>query len=162
MRLILIYALYFSPFESHLMQAHLATQTFPLVWMHAYLASEENASPLTAQAEMLHIFEELLARETPFVFLSQIDHTAGQTESQEERKRITLWMKAHKAPLRKYVNAMIQIEPDPIKRLTLVTFSAIFPKFWGFPLLIVSTRDEALSLATQRLCNTPERTALAK
>ena len=56
-------------------------------------------------------------------------------------------MKKHKAQLRKQVLAMIQIEPSQAKRLGYKAFAALFAKFWGYPLLLAASREEAVEMA---------------
>ncbi|WP_201026347.1 hypothetical protein [Paramesorhizobium deserti] len=56
-------------------------------------------------------------------------------------------MKKHKAELRSLVLAMIVIEPSATKRLAFKPFGLPFAKFWGFPLRLVSSREEAIEVA---------------
>ncbi|QTP37134.1 hypothetical protein B7759_05776 (plasmid) [Burkholderia glumae] len=65
----------------------------------------------------------------------------------EEMKQTSLWMKRHKSALRAFVRAGIYIEPNTAKRLATKAFALMYEKFWGFPMLTVATRDEALALA---------------
>ncbi|MBJ2287056.1 hypothetical protein FRT60_11030 [Pseudomonas haemolytica] len=94
------------------------------------------------------IFERLLAREQPFVLLHEkaVDEN-NHEHSHEERKHASIWMKKHKAALRAYVKGMIQVEPSAAKRLALKPFAVTFGKAWGYPLLVVESRDRAWALA---------------
>ena len=65
----------------------------------------------------------------------------------EERKRASIWMKKNKAALRAYVKGMIQVEPSAAKRLAIKPFAVTFGKAWGYPLLVVESKDRAWALA---------------
>lgn len=67
--------------------------------------------------------------------------------SPEEKKRTALWMKEHKIGLRSLVLAMILVEPNAAKRLGFKAFAALFAKFWGYPLLLASSREQATEMA---------------
>ena len=71
--------------------------------------------------------------------------------SPEEKKRTALLMKKHKLELRKLVLAMILVEPSSAKRLGLKAFAVLFSKFWGYPLLLASSRDQAIEMARELL-----------
>jgi hypothetical protein len=60
-------------------------------------------------------------------------------------------MKKHKAELRTLVLAMIVIEPSAAKRLVFKPFSVAFAKFWGFPMRLASSREEATEIAGKLL-----------
>lgn len=94
------------------------------------------------------IFERLLAREQPFVLLHEkaVDEN-NHEHSHEERKHASIWMKKHKAALRTYVKGMIQVESSAAKRLALKPFAVTFGKTWGYPLLVVESKDRAWALA---------------
>ncbi|MGU3309663.1 hypothetical protein ACLBW8_25770 [Pseudomonas sp. M5A4_2d] len=94
------------------------------------------------------IFERLLAREQSFVLLHEkaVDES-NHEHSHEERKQASLWMKKNKQALRTYVKGMIQVEPSAAKRLALKPFAVTFGKAWGYPLLVVESRDRAWALA---------------
>ena len=115
---------------------------FPLVWMN--LAQE----PGHDHQKDFDAFEANLRRDEPFVILSDTAPPAEEHQhSPEEKKRLALWMKKHKAQLRKQVLAMIQIEPSQAKRLGYKAFAALFAKFWGYPLLLAASREEAVEMA---------------
>ncbi|QJI38469.1 MULTISPECIES: hypothetical protein [unclassified Pseudomonas] len=93
-------------------------------------------------------FEALLRREEPFVLLHEkaVDESAHE-HSHEERKQASIWMKKNKVALRAFVKGMIQVEPSSAKRLALKPFAVMFGKAWGYPLLVVESRDQAWALA---------------
>ncbi|MGC6370817.1 hypothetical protein [Pseudomonas sp. K2I15] len=93
-------------------------------------------------------FEALLQREESFVLLHEkaVDESAYE-HSHEERKQVSIWMKKNKVALRAFVKAMIQVEPSAAKRLALKPFTVMFGKAWGYPLLVVESRDRAWALA---------------
>ncbi|WP_236444259.1 hypothetical protein [Pseudomonas syringae] len=71
--------------------------------------------------------------------------------SPEEKKRTALWMKKNKVELRKRVLAMIMIEPNSAKRFGFKAFAVVFAKFWGYPLLLAATREQAMEMARELL-----------
>ncbi|WP_372387235.1 hypothetical protein [Xanthomonas axonopodis] len=121
------------------------TTEFPLVWM-----SLKKSSP-DSDASQFAEFEALLARKEVFVIIND-EGLDGEEHShtKEEAKQTTLWMKRNKPALKAYIKAGIYIEPNAAKRLATKAFAVVFEKFWGYPMLIVATKDEALTLA-QRL-----------
>lgn len=114
---------------------------FPLVWM-----SYDEAPDHDHDADFAAL-EASFARGAPFVILTDTAPTEDHDHSHEEKKRTTLWMKKHKADLRTLVRAMIVIEPSSAKRLAFKTFGVAFAKFWGFPLRLALTRNEAVEIA---------------
>lgn len=119
---------------------------FPFVWMRFKLADQAtDASPFAG-------FEALLARRTPFVLLN--DEGLDQSEHQhshDERKQTSLWMKQHRAELRAFVKAAIYIEPNEAKRLAAAPFAEGYIKFWGYPMRLAASSEEALRMAEAAL-----------
>ncbi|KCZ85202.1 hypothetical protein HAD_05955 [Hyphomonas adhaerens MHS-3] len=118
---------------------------FPLVWM-----SYEEA-PDHDHDEDFEVLEASFRRGVPFVILTDNAPTEDHAHSHEEKKRTALWMKKHKAELRTLVLAMIVIEPNAAKRLTMKPFGVAFAKFWGYPLRLTSSREEAMEIAGKLL-----------
>ncbi|SQF97949.1 GntR family transcriptional regulator [Paucimonas lemoignei] len=114
---------------------------FPYVWMN--LAQEPGHDHEKDFAE----FEANLQRGEPFVILTDTAPADDHEHSPEEKKRTALWMKKNKVELRKRVLAMIMIEPNSAKRLGFKAFAVVFAKFWGYPLLLAATPDEAMEMA---------------
>ncbi|NVZ20589.1 hypothetical protein [Pseudomonas costantinii] len=94
------------------------------------------------------IFEGLLARQQSFMLLHEkaVDEN-NHEHSHEERKQASIWMKKNKQALRAFVKGMIQVEPSAAKRLALKPFAVTFGKAWGYPLLVVESKDQAWALA---------------
>ncbi|ENA3445638.1 hypothetical protein ABGN35_000992 [Yersinia enterocolitica] len=122
-----------------------ATQ-FPFVWMQiAAPGNDPDVSPFKE-------FEALLARKEVFVFLNDEGVAHGKHEhSPEEMKQTTRWMKAHKSELRSFVKASIHIEPNNAKRIAAKPFSIVYEKFWGYPLIMTPSKEEALAIAHKLL-----------
>ncbi|CAG9295930.1 hypothetical protein [Celerinatantimonas diazotrophica] len=119
---------------------------FPLIWMRF------NAPGLDPEVSPFAEFEALLARQEVFVLLNDEGLDKGDHEhSSEEMKQTSRWMKRHKSELKSFVKAAIYIEPNTAKRLATKAFSLVYEKFWGYPMLMVATKDEALALAQQLL-----------
>ncbi|MBY6260912.1 hypothetical protein EI613_03105 [Azospirillum sp. 412522] len=114
---------------------------FPLVWV-TFEQGPEHDHDKDFQA-----FEANLRRGEPFVLLTDSTPDEDHEHSQEGKKRNALWMKKHKAELRNLVLAMIVIEPSAAKRLAFKAFGVAFAKFWGFPMRIASSREEAMEIA---------------
>ena len=120
----------------------LDSSTFPVVKIFFDAPSEG------APEDAFLTFEYLLAREQPFLLLHEkaVDEN-NHEHAHEERKRASIWMKKNKAALRAYVKGMIQVEPSAAKRLALKPFAVTFGKAWGYPLLVVESKDRAWALA---------------
>ena len=121
------------------------SSNFPLVWMN--LAQEPGHDHQNDFDE----FEANLQRGEPFVLLTDTVPAQDHEHSQEEKKRTSLWMKKHKIALQKLVLAMILIEPNAAKRLGFKAFALVFAKFWGYPLLLADSREQAIEMATELL-----------
>lgn len=121
------------------------SSNFPLVWMNL---SQE---PGHDHQKDFDEFEANLRRGEPFVILSDSTPSEDHDHTPEEKKRTALWMKKHKVELRRLVLAMIQIEPNPAKRVGYKAFAALFAKFWGYPMLLASSREQALEMAKELL-----------
>ena len=118
---------------------------FPLVWMN--LTQE----PGHDHQKDFDEFEANLQRGEPFVLLTDTAPAEDHEHSPEEKKRVALWMKKHKTELRRLILAMILVEPNSAKRLGLKAFAIVFAKFWGYPLLLASSREEAIDMARELL-----------
>lgn len=118
---------------------------FPLVWMN--LTQE----PGHDHEKDFDEFEENLRRGEPFVLLTDTAPAEDHEHSPEEKKRIALWMKKHKLELRRLVLATILIEPNSAKRLGFKAFAVFFTKFWGYPLLLAASREQAIEMAGELL-----------
>jgi hypothetical protein len=46
---------------------------------------------------------------------------------------------------------MIMIEPNSAKRLGFRAFAIVFAKFWGYPLLLAASREQAMEMAKELL-----------
>lgn len=121
------------------------SSSFPLVWM--------NLSPEAGhdQQKDFDEFEANLQRGEPFVILTDTAPAEDHEHTPEEKKRTALWMKKHKAELRRLVLAMILVESNSAKRLGFKAFAVVFAKFWGYPLLLAASREQAIEMARELL-----------
>lgn len=117
---------------------------FPIVRMH-YNRTDDRGDEVSFQ-----IFEDLLGRNQIFVLVG-LGAEADQVQSNEERKRLTLWMKRNREALHTYVRAMVYVEPSPAKRFLAKTSAPIFQKFWGYPILVSASEAEAEAIAVRLL-----------
>lgn len=121
------------------------SSNFPLVWFDP--SHNTGHDPQKDFDE----FEANLSRGEPFVILSDNAPAEHDEHSPEDKKRTSLWMKKHKDQLRKLVLAMILVESNPAKRLGFKAFAVVFAKFWGYSLLLASSRDQAIEMAKELL-----------
>lgn len=119
----------------------LDSTNFPLVWM----SYDEGPDP--DHDEDFEAFEALLKRGAPFVLLTETAPAEDHEHSQDEKKRIVMWLKKHKEDLRTLVLAMIVIEPSAAKRLAFKAFGVAFSKFWGYPVWLSPSREDAMEVA---------------
>ncbi|WP_460416038.1 hypothetical protein [Pseudomonas sp. microsymbiont 2] len=115
---------------------------FPLVWMAI------GNTAIDTHDEGFAAFEALLSRAQPFVLLDA--ERARQQEHEhthEEQKQLSLWMKRHKTALRTWVKGQVLIEPDTGRQQAARAFAPKFAAFWGYPLFVVPTREEAVQVA---------------
>lgn len=120
----------------------LDSSTFPVVKI-------DFDAPTGPGAEDVFVtFGRLLERQQPFLLLHDkaVDENTHE-HSHEERKQASIWMKKNKPALHSYVKGMIQVEPNAAKRLALKPFAVIFGKAWGYPLLVVESKERAWTLA---------------
>lgn len=120
---------------------------FPIVRMH-YNRADDRGDSVSFQ-----IFEDLLARETSFVLID-LGAESEQVQSNEERKRLTLWMKRNRAALHRHVLAMVYVEPSPANRFLAKSAAPVFQKFWGYPMLVVASEAAADAVAARLLAGT--------
>ncbi|WP_369929858.1 hypothetical protein [Xanthomonas sp. NCPPB 2632] len=121
------------------------SSNFPLVWMKLTdEAGHDHEKDFTE-------FEANLQRGEPFVLLTDSTPAEDHEHSPEEKKRTALWMKKNKVELRRLVLAMILIEANPAKRLGFKAFSVVFAKFWGYPLLLAASHEQAMDMARELL-----------
>jgi hypothetical protein len=118
---------------------------FPYVWMSFTQGPEHDHQKDFAE------LEANLQRGEPFVLLTDTVPAEDHEHSPEEKKRTALWMKRNKIELRKWVLAMIMIEPNSAKRLAFKAYAVVFAKFWGYPLLLTASREQAMEMARELL-----------
>lgn len=123
----------------------LDSTNFPLVWM------SYDHGPDHDHDEDFAALEANLKRGAPFVVLTDSAPAEDHEHSQEEKKRTSLWMKKHKDELQTLVLAMIVIEPSFAKRLAFKPFGVAFAKFWGYPMLLAMSHEEAMKIAAELL-----------
>ncbi|MED5525138.1 MAG: hypothetical protein VX447_10345 [Pseudomonadota bacterium] len=118
---------------------------FPFVWMSF------SHEPGHDHEKDFEAFEANLQRGEPFVILTDTAPDEDHAHSPEDKRRTAFWLKEHKAELRELVLAMILVEPSQAKRLGIKAFAVLFAKFWGYPLLLAASREEAIEMARELL-----------
>ena len=130
----------------------LDTSAFPLVWMR----NAPSPEPVEGDGAFGPL-EQLLRRGETFVLLTEAGGFEDHEHSGDDKKKMSLWMKRHRAEL-KMIKGMIAIEPSVAKRLAMKPFSLLFKKFWGYPLLFAGAHDEAIEVARKLLGGVPAET----
>lgn len=117
---------------------------FPIV--HVSIASTQKEKN---QDQYFIDYEHLLQRGEKFVLINEVSAPdVEETKSDKAHmKKMNLWMKQNRVALSENVLAMIQVEPDAIKRQAAIDFQPIFQKYWGHKLIVVETYEDALALA---------------
>ena len=94
------------------------------------------------------VFESLLARQQSFVLLHEkaVDEN-NHEHSHEERKHASNWMKTNRQALRAYRQRHDPGGAQRGQRRALKPFAVTFGKAWGYPLLVVESKDRAWALA---------------
>ncbi len=125
---------------------------FPEVWMDFTHGTGQTID------EVLDVYTGLLARGAPFVFLGEGGDVEGDKDAHAvaDRKKISLWMKRNKTPITALVRAMIYIEPNTSKRIAARAFALVYEKFWGYPMFVAASRDEASAIIRTVLPSAPE------
>lgn len=121
---------------------HVDTTDFPEVWMDFTHGTGQTID------EVLVVYTDLLARGEPFVFLGEGGDVEGDKDAHDvaDRKKISLWMKRNKTAINALVRAMIYIEPNTSKRIAVRSFALVYEKFWGYPMFVAASRDEASAI----------------
>lgn len=109
---------------------------FPLVWLDS---SPANAEPTD---KVLDDMSALLARQQPFVFLAAGGFDAAEPDL-DARRKVASWMKANKPAIVLYIKAQLHVADTVEARDKALEFGRIFENFWGYPLLVVGSCDEA-------------------
>lgn len=121
-------------------------QDYPFVRMDFSGAGSQSTE------ETLQIFDDLLKRKQAFVFLAGgADFDKDPRDNAAERRLVALWMKQHKDEVRTYPKAMYYIEASSVKRLAAQAFAVVYGKFWGHPMIVKATEQEALEDARKLL-----------
>lgn len=117
---------------------------FPVVRM------QENVDEREPVDAVLDCYLRLLQRDELFVVIADSfpDQSARKQESVEDRRSVTLFMKEHKAEIKRLIKAHIQIVTDLELREEAQQFSILFKKFWGYPMVVVASEEEALHRAS--------------
>ncbi|KIS41570.1 hypothetical protein [Kosakonia radicincitans] len=128
---------------------------FPLVWLIQVDQMENRSSQSEAYDNSFIQLEKILGKKIPFVIISatEFEDEEQHEHSKEEKMKLALWLKKNKANVKKYIIAQIQIVPENKQSLILKGFAKAFSKFWGYPMLIVSDKENAIVKANNLLNN---------
>ncbi len=122
------------------------TTEFPIVKM------DYGAPYQTDFREVLSCLDTLFERKIPFVIIGAGARSEeDETQSREDRHEAGLWAKARKKQIAASIMVHYYVESDPVKVAEMEEFSVIFEKFWGYPLVVVSSMVEAYRRAYARL-----------
>jgi hypothetical protein len=131
--------------DGHTFTVHDAS-AFPIVFSRADAVVPGYAVQWETEMNML------LAQGSPFVVVFPAMRTE---ETHEDRKRRGLWLKRNKQALAGLCRCLIAIEPDSLKRLALKAQTAMATKAFGIPMQIVSSPEEATTLADRLISAEP-------
>ena len=119
----------------------LDSAAFPIVRMHYNEAGN---------GDSLALFDQLLAREQPFVVLA-LSADPDQMQTGEERWQLSRWMKRNREPLHRLVKAMVYVEPQRARWFIAKATAPVFDTLWGYPLIVADSEAEALPTAERLL-----------
>ncbi|QBC02879.1 hypothetical protein [Enterobacter cloacae] len=126
---------------------------FPLVWLTQVEHVDNSLSQSEAYDNSFIQLERILDKKMPFVIISATEFEGEEQHehSKEEKMKLALWLKMNKISVKKYIVAQIQIVPQDKQNIILKGFAKAFSKFWGYPMLIVSDKKNALDKANALL-----------
>ena len=124
---------------------------FPIVLVDFQHSLEQTRTENHNHDKDMAAFTGLFESGKPFVMVSTGEAPEEKHKhSREETRKINAWRKLNKEKL-KCIQATIQVEPNKVKRVGLKLFASVYEKFWGNPLLLAQTQEEALELAESLL-----------
>ena len=98
--------------------------------------------------EILQHLSDLLARKKPFVIIGKGERSEeDEAQSRVDRHEASIWAKDHRAAIQKWIKMHYYVETDAEKVLEMEEFSVIFEKFWGYPLIVVPSMEDAYQRA---------------
>lgn len=110
--------------------------------------------------EVLAVFSALLTRDEPFVFYSEGGFDGdGPNGDVADRRDMSLWVKANKAEIRRLIRAHVHLETEAAARVAAEAFAPNSQKFWGYPMLIAATADEARAMCDTMLAERADAAA---
>jgi hypothetical protein len=124
---------------------------FPIVWIYA--RPEDAGIPAPAAQtfeEAFAILDLVFARETPFVFVGMGFEDDRKRRDPADVKRMNAWRKANRQRLAS-CRSMIVVETNAAKRLAVQAFGFAFEKYWGYPMRVVATIEDAMTLSGRLL-----------
>lgn len=103
-----------------------------------------NAAYLTDFQGILTTLSQLLAKNEPFVIIGEGAPSDDDGEqSRADRREAGLWAKNNLEAIQRLIKIQYQVQPDEEKALEMEAFAGIFEKFWGYPLVVVNSVEEA-------------------
>lgn len=137
-----------SPLQKIKFMSQLDAKQFPIVKVIIQSVNEGHD-----QDQYFNDYEALLKTGKKFVMINEVSapDVKDTKSNKDHMKKMNLWVKKNREQLRNNVLAMIQVEPNEEKRQVAIDFKEIFFKYWGHELFVVSTAEEALVLANEKL-----------
>ncbi|MEI7065790.1 hypothetical protein WCU84_19385 [Dickeya chrysanthemi] len=126
---------------------------FPIVWLTQIENIENKPSQADDADDSFIQLEKILDKRSPFIIINtaEFGDKNRHEHSKDEKMKIVLWLKKNKKNVKKYIIAQIQIVPKEKQGLLLNSFVKTFSKFWGYPMIIVSNKEQALEKAKSLL-----------
>lgn len=114
------------------------TGEFPLIRLHFDREAEGQ--------DVFGVLDQLLSRQEHFILLSYFGRGDYDAAEYDDRRRMSLWMKAHWAELHKFVRAILYIEPFPARRASARAAASVLARLWRYPLIVVGSDKQAEDL----------------
>ena len=116
------------------------SRDFPIVHLDYASSSRKNYNQI-----LLHL-KQLLEKKQPFVIIGKGAHDENE-DRVDDRRKISFWAQANKKEVQKYIKVHLYIAQDLETKKSMEEFTETFEDFWGYPLVVVESEEEALSKA---------------
>lgn len=123
---------------------HIDATRFPLVWLDYDLAHADSTETV------LDDMSALLAREQPFVYIASGGFDDREPDI-DARRKVAGWMKANSTAIVRFTKAHVHIAGSAEEHRKAEEFGRFFEKFWGYPLLIADSLEDAQAKAAELL-----------
>lgn len=117
------------------------SSNFPIVYLDYGASSRRNFNQI-----LLHL-KQLLERKQPFVIIGSGASDHDDEERNDDRRKISFWTQANRQAVQKYIKVHLYVASDIDNQKKAEAFAQTFEDFWGYPMVVVNSREEALAKA---------------